>query len=114
MEQERMDEIGTQSSQLLVHEAVQGIEKSHRERQENIEIQQKQREEVEASQNTNNQIQMQDEIELDREDAVRKALVQEVIDSAIDSGNPLPSSAIKLLNNFRGTIKLIVFMVKRN
>ena len=97
-----MDEIATQSSQLLVHEAVKRIAKEHREKQERAEQFRKTNEEMIISQRTNEDIVNQEEADLDRDDAIRRSLVQEVIDSAAQSGNPLPASAVKLLNNFRG------------
>lgn len=90
------------------------IEEAHRKRVLENRISLETAEEIRLSQKANEEIQLQDEIELERDDSIRKALVQETVDAANESGNPLPPSAIKLMNNFRGNeyyISIYYFMI---
>ena len=76
--------------------------KKKREEEEERQVQKKVYEEFQANLKSNKELQTQTDYDLDMQDAVRKSIVQEVIDEAREAGNPLPPKVLKLLNHFKG------------
>ena len=95
-----MNEISTQSSQLEAYEKVIEIEEAENEKK----IKEKNIDTLLSQKNTSDMFEEQhqeDQARL-REEAVRKSLVQDVINEAKDNGTSIPPAVLKLMNHYKG------------
>lgn len=97
-----MHEITRQASQMQVHEAVKEIEVQKQKEEEESKKKADNEKELQLCFATNKEIQLIDEMAVERDDAIRSALVEEVIKETNDSGTPLPPSVIRLLEHLKG------------
>ena len=96
-----MEEIATLSSQLSLHLRVKKLEDERKKKQEKKAHDEKLAADVRIAQEGNLEDQLKEDAVIDREEAVMKALVQEVISEHEETGNPLPKSVLRLLHYFK-------------
>ena len=96
-----MEEISVQSSQLKIHVTVQKLEQEKKEKEIRQQKEKDEEEEATAAQESNKEILRMEEESLASEEALRKSLIQDVIDEATESGSELSPAVKKLLHHFK-------------
>lgn len=106
-EQEKFEQISSLTSQLEIHLRVQDLEKK---KKKDLAEEQRRLKEEELKKKNDKAIrdeQVLYEHELETDETVRRAMVQDVIDEAKDNGIPLPPAVIKLINHHKSKIFII-------
>lgn len=104
-----MDEIASISAELEAYQKIVEIEE--KKRKDALEMEQKSRREEEERMNAEaNQYQLMMEDQLvDKEDAIRRGLVHEILDEAADNGTPISPAILKFLQHFKRNIVFFFF-----
>ena len=104
-----MMEIATQASQLQCHNSIIEIEtdKKKKEAAQRERAREEQQQKRWEEENQLDQL-LEDQV-LDKEESIRKALIQNVYDECEEKGFALPPSVMRLLNHFKSKLKNSVF-----
>lgn len=109
-----MSEISSKQSELLLHERVKKLEREKEKKEKRIRDEMNKEKELKDSLESNRQMQEFDDFEVEREDAIRSSLIEELIEESEQSSSPLPSSVIKLLHHLKGIYMfflLVLFLI---
>ena len=102
-EQDKMNEIGLLTKKLQVHQQQRKIEQQERKEKLEKEKEEKAREFIRLTQESNNQYLDHEYNEWEKDKITRKALIQDVVEEAMEEGNPIPKSVMKLIDHFKGS-----------
>ena len=101
-EVDKMEEIAYQTAQLQIHRKQMKLEEEQRKKEELRKKEEQSQEIFRLTQQSNNEYLEQEYNDWEREEAIRKALIQDVIDKASEDGTPLSKPVLKLIDYFKG------------
>ena len=113
-EQEIIDEISTQTSQLEIHQKTADLEKKIRNNEEIKKKKEKAEDLFRLTQQSNQEYVDQELQDWEREESIRKGLIQNVIEEANEEGKPLSKSILKLVDYFKGKTLFTIFFKCRS
>ena len=103
-EQDKMDEIASETAQLKLHLQKQKIEAEKRREEERRFREDRSQQLFRLTQQNNKDYLDQEYNDWEREETVRRKLIQDVIDQSADEGNPISKPVLKLIDYFKGKL----------
>ena len=107
-EQDKMNEISQQSTNLEIHRKVSQLQAENTKRRQLEEKEKQARDVLVLTQKSNTEYMEQELDDWEKDEQKRKAMIQDVVDEAREEGNPLPKSIIKLIDHFKSKFLFMI------